>query len=70
MVDLIPSDGGDSTLVILLISGVSMYLAHDYAHQIYGASVDAIGSVGIVVFAVAVVGTWLGLATAGSGFGS
>jgi hypothetical protein len=68
MVDLIPSDG-DSTLIILLLSGGSMWFAHDYAHQIYGASVDAIGSVGYVVFGVAILGTWIALATAGRSFG-
>lgn len=68
MVDLIPSNG-DSTVLILALSGASMWYAHEKAHQIYGAGVDAIGSVGYVVFGAAVVGTWLALATAGGYFG-
>lgn len=70
MVDLAPTGNGTyDTLIIILLSAASMWAAHEYAHIIYGATPEAVGSVGWVVFAVAGVGTWLGLATAGRFFG-
>jgi hypothetical protein len=69
MIDLIPDDGLAKTAIIIALSAGSMWAAHEYAHQIYGANAEAIGDVGIVVFLFAGIGTYLALATAGMFFG-
>jgi hypothetical protein len=70
MVDLTPSDAGtlDSLIIIALSSG-SMWAAHEFAHRYYGATPEAVGDVGGVVFLFAGIGTYLALATAGMFFG-
>lgn len=44
------------TYVLGLISAVSLYFAHDYAHQVYGVSETTLGSVGLAISAFAFVG--------------
>lgn len=44
-----------TTTGLAVLSGVAVYAAHDFAHQYYGATPEAIGGVGgfIAIFTVA-----------------
>lgn len=47
------------TPVLAAVTAGSLYFAHGYAHQIYGVSESAIGSVGLAISALALVGFYL-----------
>lgn len=47
------------TWILGAISAGSLYVAHDYAHTVYGVSEQTLGSVGIAIAAFAFVGILL-----------
>jgi hypothetical protein len=49
----------DRSIILAALSAVSLWLVHNQAHEYYGASPEAVGSVGVVVALASGLGVYI-----------